>query len=172
MTKIQWFDREFDFSFGMERYVSLYDRLQNAPGLFYKAVSQFPETFLQLKPNDKWSVKENIGHLFLLESLWRKRLVEIKEKAHEMSPADLSNTATDKALFNKEPLHEILENFRDERNKTMALLGSLQQEDFSHTIIHPRLQKPMRVIDLMHFVAEHDDHHLNTIQDIIKNNTL
>jgi hypothetical protein len=26
--------------------------------------------------------------------------------------------------------------------------------------VHPRLQQPMRVVDMAFFVAEHDDHHL------------
>jgi predicted short-subunit dehydrogenase-like oxidoreductase (DUF2520 family) len=28
------------------------------------------------------------------------------------------------------------------------------------TSLHPRLKRPMRLIDLCFFVAEHDDHHL------------
>src|SRR5690349_2481629 len=95
MTTTIWFDRIFDFSFGMEQYVPLNDRLKNAPGLYYKHVFDIPENILQMKPGGKWSIKENIGHLFLLEPLWRRRFIEIKEKASQMSPADLSNAATD-----------------------------------------------------------------------------
>lgn len=164
----KWFDREFDFSFGMERYDALIERLQNVPSLFKKTVASLPEYILQVKPENKWSVKENIGHLLLLEPLWRIRFREIKENKSKMSTADLSNTATNEASFNKMQLTNVLENFMEERDKTTAFLNSLKQEDFAHSIIHPRLQQPMRVIDLMFFVAEHDSHHLNTIRRIIK----
>ncbi len=33
--------------------------------------------------------------------------------------------------------------------------------------LHPRLNQPMRVIDLAQFVAEHDDHHIQTINELI-----
>jgi len=34
---------------------------------------------------------------------------------------------------------------------------------FSQTLLHPRLQQPLRLVDHLYFVAEHDDHHLAKI---------
>jgi hypothetical protein len=34
------------------------------------------------------------------------------------------------------------------------------------TGLHPRLNQPMRVIDLILFIAEHDDHHLARITEL------
>jgi uncharacterized damage-inducible protein DinB len=168
----KWFDRKFDFNFGMERYDSLYERLQNASVKYKKEVLDLPEKILQLKPEDKWSIKENIGHLLLLEPLWYIRFREIKEGNPEMSPADLNNTATHESSFNQMAVQTLVENFTKSRNKTINFLNGLKQEEFSLSSIHPRLQKPMRIIDMMHFVAEHDDHHLNTIRTIIKNHSI
>jgi hypothetical protein len=36
------------------------------------------------------------------------------------------------------------------------------------TALHPRLNLPMRVIDLIYFIAEHDDHHLARITDLMR----
>jgi uncharacterized damage-inducible protein DinB len=168
----KWFDRKFDFNFGMEGYDSLYERLQNAPLKYKKEVLDLPEKILQLNSEDKWSIKENIGHLLLLEPLWYLRFEEIKEGKPEMSPADLSNTATYESSFNDIALQILIERFTKTRNKTINLLQGLKQEEFSLSSIHPRLRKPMRVIDMMHFVAEHDDHHLHTIRTIIKNHSI
>lgn len=168
----KWFDRKFDFNFGVERYDSLYERLQNAPLKYKKEVLDLPGKILQLKPEDKWSIKENIGHLLLLEPLWYIRFREIKEGKPEMSPADLSNTATHESSFNDMAIQTLIEHFTKTRNKTIYFLNGLKQEEFSLSSIHPRLQKPMRIIDMMHFVAEHDDHHLHTIRTIIKNHSI
>jgi uncharacterized damage-inducible protein DinB len=172
MMKTKWFDRKFDFNFGMERYDPLYERLLSAPVKYKKEVLDLPEKILQLKHDDKWSVKENIGHLLLLEPLWYKRFKEIKEGNAEMSPADLNNTATNDSSFNSVAVQTLMENFTTARNKTINFLKGLKQEEFSLHSIHPRLQKPMRIIDMMHFVAEHDDHHLHTIRTIIKNHSI
>lgn len=169
-TTKKWFDRKFDFNFGMEQYDNLLERLQQAPILFDQILSRLPENVQILKLNEKWSIKENIGHLIVLEPLWRIRFQDIKEKKFEMSPADLGNTLTNEMNFNRNLLQGLLKTFSVERNKTLGFLKTLEQIDFSKTSIHPRLQQPMRIIDLMYFVAEHDQHHLEAILNILNTN--
>lgn len=84
----------------------------------------------------------------------------------EMSPADLNNTATDDALFNQYTLKKIMADFQRERSNTLNFLESFNEEDFLKSLYHPLLQQPMRIIDLTYFVAEHDIHHLKSIQHI------
>lgn len=168
MTTIKWFDRKFDFSFGMEQYEVLYERLQKAPGQYKNTVHELPDTILSLKPNNKWSIKENIGHLSVLEPLWLRRLEDIKEGRPVMTPADLSNTATSASGYHLRPVSALLESFIKARSETLAFIDTLEEKDHANASMHPRLQKPMRIIDLMHFVAEHDDHHLSAIHAIIQ----
>jgi hypothetical protein len=35
-------------------------------------------------------------------------------------------------------------------------------------MLHPRLKQPMRLVDHLYFVAEHDDHHLARIWEMIE----
>jgi|GEM_PF-4393916 len=46
-------------------------------------------------------------------------------------------------------------------------LHSEHQTPFIHTALHPRLKTPMRIVDLAYFVAEHDDHHLSRIRELV-----
>lgn len=170
-TTGKWFDRKFDFSFGMEMYGTLLARLQAAPNMFKQITSVLPAGVQVLKPGQKWSVKENIGHLILLEPLWQKRFEEIKKGSLGMSPADVSNRATDEMNFNKFSLQELTSSFTSQRAGTINFLNGVHQTDFSKRSIHPRLQQPMRIIDLMYFVAEHDWHHLDAVLNIIHQNT-
>jgi hypothetical protein len=39
---------------------------------------------------------------------------------------------------------------------------------FGRTLLHPRLKMPMRLVDHLFFVAEHDDHHLAIIGGVIR----
>lgn len=165
---IRWFDRKFDFSFGMERYDGFYDRLQNTARLFRQAVLMVPDTLLAYKPANKWSMKEHLGHLTLLEPLWRKRFQEISDGQPLLHPADLNNRATDKASFNQMPLPDLQQRFEEERSQTLHFLDNLSPRHFVNTSLHPRLQTPMRIVDLMYFVTEHDDHHLAVVRHIIK----
>lgn len=38
---------------------------------------------------------------------------------------------------------------------------------FARAMLHPRLKQPMRLVDHLYFVAEHDDHHLACIWELI-----
>jgi hypothetical protein len=38
---------------------------------------------------------------------------------------------------------------------------------FTRAIPHPRLKTPMRLVDHLYFVAEHDDHHLARIWELV-----
>ena len=54
-----------------------------------------------------------------------------------------------------------------ERMRSVAELEALSPDQIRHTALHPRLEQPMTVIDLFFFVAEHDDHHLARISEIL-----
>lgn len=168
----RWFDRKFDFSFGMEKYPLLRERLQLAPSCYHEATASLHEPVLHIAPANRWSIKTHIGHLRILEPLWQRRFQDIANGMVTLSPADLNNAATHEADFDGMPLPELLADFEVERKKTLAILDRLTVDDFSKSSFHPRLRQPMRIIDLMYFIAEHDDHHLTTINELIKHVTI
>ncbi|MDR0265124.1 MAG: DinB family protein [Sphingobacterium sp.] len=166
---VRWFDRQFDSNTGSEYFDEFLQRLEHFPSVLNIVLKSCPIEASTRKMGDKWSVNENIGHLMLLEDLWRIRFKDIKEGKPDMSPADLNNTATDQSSFNNMLVEELIKDLVSEREKTIVMLQKLSEEDLLKTSMHPRLQQPMNIIDLMHFVAAHDLHHLHTIQSIIEN---
>lgn len=46
------------------------------------------------------------------------------------------------------------------RARWVRRLDELEDALVERTALHPRLEQPMRVLDHVVFVAEHDDHHL------------
>jgi len=48
------------------------------------------------------------------------------------------------------------------------MVENIDEETVFKYALHPRLKTPMRTMDLFLFVAEHDDHHLAKISEIIK----
>ena len=49
----------------------------------------------------------------------------------------------------------------------MEHLGTFEPDVFARTSLHPRLKQPMRLADHLYFVAEHDDHHVAKIWELI-----
>lgn len=163
----KWFAREFDFTFPMEFYPSLRARLRGTPARLDELLRGCPRELLVRKPLDKWSAQEHAGHLLDLEPLWMARLEDYLTGATELTTADLSNRKTDEADYNARPLEQILAGFRNARTQLVNRVEKIDAAVLARFMIHPRLKKPMRLVDHIHFVAEHDDHHVAQIWQLI-----
>ncbi len=128
-----------------------------------------PLTDAQLshRPNGAWSIKEHIGHLIDLEPLHQGRLQQLAVLQPELTGADMSNAKTEAADHNAQSLEALLEEFRRVRTAFIREFKALPSASLQHAAQHPRLKVPMKPVDVLFFVAEHDDHHLATILENI-----
>ena len=167
MEQTRWFDRKFEFEIDENIFPSIIERLRGTPTRVEEKMRQYPASLLEDKSEGKWSIKEHIGHLIDLEPLWQGRLQDIINGEEFLRPTDLENRKTDEANHNAQSLKSLLQKFRAIREKTLFELERLDESTIFKTALHPRLKTPMRTMDLFLFVAEHDDHHLVSIQNII-----
>src|SRR5579863_2737274 len=162
-----WFERKFEFSFPVELYPNLLTRLRGTPARLEESFHRRSAKLLVRKPVEKWSAQEHAGHLLDLESLWLARVGDYVAGSEELATADLLNRKTDEANHNARPLKQILAEFRGAREELLTQVGELEALLFARAIPHPRLKTPMRLVDHLYFVAEHDDHHLARIWELL-----
>ena len=165
-TPRRWFDRKFGLGLAPDSAPELLARLRSTPQRLAEAVRGLPPEVLTRKREGKWSIQENAGHLLDLESLWDQRLDDYDAGTKELHPADLENRKTHEAAHNDRPISELLAEFSDVRGRIVDRLVAMSPTELGRTALHPRLQQPMSVVDLCFFVAEHDDHHLRTIEEL------
>ena len=165
-TQRRWFDRKFELGLGPDAAPELLERLRRTPARLADAVRGLPPEVLTRRIEGKWSIQENAGHLFDLESLWETRLEDYEKGAAELHPADLENRATHEAAHNDRSISDILAEFSDIRLRLVERIARMTPAELARTALHPRLRQPMSVVDLCFFVAEHDDHHLRTIDEL------
>jgi hypothetical protein len=162
-----WFGRKFDFTFPAEQYPNLCVRLRGTPARLEEIFRGVSRNVLLAKAGDKWSAQEHAGHLLDLESLWMARVDDFVRGGETLTVADLSNRKTYEANHNTRALSEILAEFRTARLGLVDCVGRFQPDLFGHSMLHLRLKQPMRLVDHFYFVAEHDDHHLARIWEMI-----
>jgi uncharacterized damage-inducible protein DinB len=162
-----WFERKFEFTFPVEILPNLCTRLRGTPARLEETLRGRSPEILIAKPEEKWSAQEHAGHLLDLEPLWLTRVDDYVQASDQLSAADLNNRKTEEANHNARPLHQILAEFRAAREKLLNRVGELDPSLFARAIPHPRLKTPMRLVDHLYFVAEHDDHHLAGIWQLI-----
>jgi uncharacterized damage-inducible protein DinB len=163
-----WFERRFEFTFPVELYPNLCARLRGTPARLEETLRGRPHEILIEKAQQKWSAQEQAGHLLDLEPLWLARVEDYVVASNQLTVTDLQNRKTDEANHNTRPLEEILKGFRSAREKLLQRVGELDASLLTGAIPHPRLKTPMRLVDHLYFVAEHDDHHLARIWELIQ----
>jgi uncharacterized damage-inducible protein DinB len=162
-----WFERKFEFSFPVELLPNLCARLRGTPARLEELMDGRSQEVLFRKPEGKWSAQENAGHLLDLEPLWLQRVEDYVAGNDQLTAADLRNRRTDQANHNGCPLDRILTEFRGARERLLNRIEELETPLFVRIIPHPRLKTPMRLVDHLYFAAEHDDHHLARIRELI-----
>ena len=163
-----WFERKFDFNFPLGLFTVIVERLRGtAPHIEY-ILNNKSETQLNERINDAWSVKEQVGHLYDLEELWYGRIEDFLMGEKTLRVADLKNTKTHEANHNQKTPRQLLIMFSDARNNLIQKVENFDEATASLTALHPRLQTPMRLIDSLFFVAEHDDHHVTKISTLLE----
>ena len=164
----RWFERKFEFTFPVEQFPNLCVRLRGTPARLEEMVRGVSAVVLREKQATKWSAQEHAGHLLDLEPLWLARVEDFLRGGETLTAADLTNRKTEEANHNALGIVEIASEFRTARARLLGRLSQLQPEMYSRSMLHPRLKQPMRLVDHLFFVAEHDDHHLARMWEMIK----
>jgi uncharacterized damage-inducible protein DinB len=169
MERTKWFERSFSPIEDNGLLPGIIERLEGTPARLYYKTGKLNDDSMPAVTGNPWSIKKEIGHLTDLEPLWLERIEQLIAGTDTLRAADLNNTRTHEADHDSKAILELLQNFFETRMILVNRLRELQESDLTRSALHPRLQTPMRVIDLAYFVAEHDDHHLAQITWIMQN---
>lgn len=166
IAQTKWFDRKFNFDFPAGFFPCLLERFRGTPARLEESVRSLPREVATTRQGERWSIQEHAGHLLDLSSLDEKRLRDFLSGSNVLTAADLNNRATYEANHNANTMESILYEFRRTRLDLVRRLAQLTEEDVTRSALHPRLNQPMRLVDWLYFMCEHDDHHLARIASL------
>jgi len=166
VDRTDWIKRQFSFELPLGMYGNVVERVRGTPARLEDLTRGVSREILTRRDGDKWSIQEQAGHLLDLEPLGMIRLDDFEAGRDSLTAADMANQKTYKADHNANTIENILAQFRAERMDFVQRLDAYDEEFVQRTAIHPRLQVRIRVIDLVFFIAEHDDHHLARISEL------
>jgi uncharacterized damage-inducible protein DinB len=164
-----WFTRKFSFDFlPLWMYPNVVERVRGTPARLEDLTRSLPPEILTRRDDDKWSIQEHAGHLLDLEPLGTNRLDDYEAGRETLRAADMENRKTHEANHNADTIENILKAFRAERMEFVRRLDAYDEAFVQKLALHPRLKMKIRVLDLVFFIAEHDDHHLSRISELIR----
>ncbi len=165
---IRWIDRTFGFDFPAELFPNLLERLNGTPARAEEKVQGLSPSVLTRRRNDTWSIQEHIGHLIEIDQLHLGRVEDLNNGLRSFRPADMSNRSTNEADYNAWSITDLLDRFRMTRGALAEGLATLCRTSPEKRAFHERLGRELRPVDLVCFVAEHDDHHLAMITELLR----
>jgi hypothetical protein len=168
MQRTKWIERTFNFDFPAGLLPSVLERLRGTPARIAEMIKGLSEKELTFRPDNKWSIKEQVGHLNDLEELHEGRIDDFIDRKEILRAADMENRKTKQANHNVTNIHDLLNSFIKNRNRFVERLEKLDDETYNFKSQHPRLKSSMRPVDMAYFTAEHDDHHLASIREILR----
>jgi hypothetical protein len=164
----KWFDKKFQFDLTPDKYSSLLKKLNETPHTISRLVFSQDEKVLIKRVDNRWSIKENVGHLIDLEEIHDGRIDDFIAGKEILRPAEPKNLKTNEANHNSKNIKDLTAQFKNVRENFVKRMKNLDVKILSSSSIHPRLKQPMRPIDMAQFVLEHDEHHIQTIKELIK----
>ena len=169
IKRTRWVEREFDFSLPVGVLPCVVERLRGTPARLEEMLGGLTrETLTAKNVAGSWSIQEHAGHLVDLDELHEGRLEDYALHHSTLRAADMTNRKTEEAGHNDARPEQLLAAFRDARLRFVRRLEAMTEQEVAASALHPRLRKQMRVIDMAYFVAEHDDHHLASITEILR----
>jgi uncharacterized damage-inducible protein DinB len=163
-----WFERKFTLGLPVWMFPNVVERLRGTPARAEELLRGVAAEILARRDGDRWSVQEHLGHLLDLGWLDAARVRDFTEGRETLTATDLKNTKTHEANHNARNLGELLAEFRADRTELVRRLEEFDEETVARTALHPRLNQPMSVTDWAYFVAEHDDHHLAAMTELLR----
>jgi uncharacterized damage-inducible protein DinB len=167
IAQTPWIERKFEFNYPVGLFPVIVERLRGTIPRLQEMIRNVDEKKLNYKPGEKWSVKEIIGHLSDLEDLWIGRIEDFLENKEVLRAADMTNTRTTESHHNETGTAELFVRFKNAREKLLNIVKDMDEETASRSALHPRLKQHMRLIDSLYFAAEHDDHELTKIRNLL-----
>ena len=161
-----WFERAFAGDYPVVLLPNLLSRLRGTVARARAEGEETPASVRTTPFEGKWSAQRNIAHLADVEPLWMARLDDLERGAAVLSAADLTNRRTEERDHDARPLEDVLRELATARARLVERVALWSPAELERTARHPRLNQPMRAIDLLFFVAEHDDHHLARVADL------
>jgi len=168
IRRINWTARTFDHELPVGLFPVVLERLRGTPMRAADLLTSAAEPRRRQHAAGSWSAQEHVGHLDDLHELDMRRLDDYLSGASQLTAADMSNRATNEANHNATPTHVLLERLCTRRAELIRRLERVTDLDAARSALHPRLRRPLRLVDWMFFVAEHDDHHLTSARECLR----
>lgn len=112
---------------------------------------------------DKWSLKEVLGHLNDLERIFCYRALSIARGESQSLPGFEQDDYVQEGNFNLKNINDLIEDYKVGRKSTIRLFGSFEEENFMR--MGTANNKNISVRAILYIILGHEKHHMNILNE-------
>lgn len=141
------------------------DQLIIFPAALKGVIEKIDSKLLLDRPQQKWSIQTNIGHLLTMESLWIGRLDDFFLERPTLRPWNGTNADTDDAQFDLQNITQILEDFASIRTAHIRMIKENIELLSARSCLHEGSGKQITFQEHLQWIVSHDQQHLHIINE-------
>ncbi len=167
MIPVPWSQRTMEYGRSLDELPVLLERVQGTTVRLSNMLSCQPVEKLHLRVDGKWSAIEHLGHLLTLQDRFYNRVDDFEQRRSKLCDINLQDQATFLQGQRLRMLGDVLEEFRLKRLDFANRVERLHRRSLEHVAYHPCQDRTMRPMDMLLWIAEHDDHHLASVRALL-----
>lgn len=168
MNPVPWSLRTFDYGRPLDELPVLLERVQGTTARLSDLFARQPAERLVLRVDGKWSAMEHLGHLLTLQDRFEPRVDDFEQRRTKLCDISLRDQEPIIRMQGTRTLGDLLEEFRLKRLAFANRVERLHRRSLEHVAYHPCQDRTMRPMDMLLWIAEHDDHHLASMRMLLK----
>jgi len=167
MIPIPWSQRVFDYGRSLDELPVLLERVQGTTARLSNLLARQPMAKLLHREEGKWSAMEHLGHLLALQERFEPRVDDFQQRLPKLCVINLQDQDPFIQGQRSRSLGDVLEEFRLKRLRFAYRVETLHHRSLVHAAYHQCQARAMRPMDMLLWIAEHDDHHLAIVRDLL-----
>ena len=171
MRLTPWSERRLDYGRDDLELPILVERLRGTPSRVLELFRGRPVERLTMHLHGRWCALEHVAHLIELQDHFERRLDDLCALRPEVGVIDLTGQEVRLRAQCRRSPGDVLEEFRLKRMAFVERVQELEAPVHRHVARHPCEGRPYRTVDMLHWIAEHDDHHLASIRSLLGERT-
>lgn len=167
MLLTPWSDRRLAYGKEEAELPVLLERVKGTHARLASLVAHAPRERLTLRAHGSWCVVDHIGHLILVQDRFEERADDFAALRDRLCTVDLAHQEVELVKHRSQDMGDLLEEFRLKRAFFARRVEGFDRSTLRHRAYHPCQRIGMTPVDMVHFLAEHDDHHLASIRRLL-----
>ena len=156
-----------NFGRSLDELPVLLERVKGTTARLSNLLARQPAEQLLHRVDGKWSAMEHLGHLLTLQDRFSPRVDDFEQRRTKLCDINLQDQVHFLQGQRLRMLGDVLEEFRLKRLDFANRVEHLHRRSLEHAAYHPCQDRTMRPMDMLLWIAEHDDHHLASVRALL-----